>query len=285
MRNTIDEQSALAIASHFYDTIFSVKGERRLRSAELLEAERSYFQKAMVLQVSAFLLLNHHFPFTDHKQYAASALGFSIFDHLRQGWLSLEENYCLVAMTIARNIFEAVVFLTAIGVGTAADFAGRSNTKIDAWLARWWKDKFEPGTVLKLIDLVDKEMRRRSTSVVKSEWARNSENLWRAIRGYAHANWVPIATSGVQVKYKHEQGETPAISFGGQLSSPEQSKMVGYLYSHFAVDAVFALGLAFTPQLADHTEWWRRKDTLMTEHHKLRRSIESRQMTRNNPCG
>jgi hypothetical protein len=284
MRNMMDEQTALGIASHFYDAIGGVEGERRLRSPEFLEAERLYFQKAMVLQVSAFPLLDQHFPFTDPKQYAASALGFSIFDHLRQGWLSLEENYCLVSMTIARNIFEAVVFLTAIGVGTAADFGGRSKTKIDTWLARWWKDEFEPGTVLKLIDLVDKEMSKRSTSVGKSEWARSSENLWRAIRGWAHANWVPIARSGVQVKYKQEQGETPAISFGGQLSSPEQSKVVGYLYAHFAVDAVFALGLAFTPQLADHSEWWRRKDTLMTEHHKWSRSIDSRQMMRNNPC-
>jgi len=271
----MNEQTAIALASHFCETIGATERRRSIRSAEWLELERSYFQKAMVLLVSAFLLLDRHFPFTDPKQYAASALGFSIFDHLRQGWLSLEQNYCLVSMTIARSIFEAVVFLTAIGVGTAADFGGRSNATIDAWLAKWWKDEFEPGTVLKLIGLVDREMRKRSTSNRQSEWARSSEVLWRTIRGWAHAGWVPIATSGVRVRYKEEQDNRPAISLGGSLASFEQSKAVGYLYSHFVVDAVFAMRLAFTVQFADYVEWSRRVDTLTTEHRRWARSIDS----------
>lgn len=281
----MDERTALAIASHFYETMGTVEGERRSRSAKLLGAERSHFQKAMILQISAFLLLNQHFPFAHARQYAASALGFSIFDHLRQGWFSLEENYCLVSMTIARNIFEAVVFLTSIGVSTAADSKGWSNTKIDEWLAKWWRDDLRGGTVLQLINLVDQEIGKRSCTAAKSEWARTSESLWRTIRGWAHANWVPIATSGVQVNYRPEEGKTPAISFGGHLSSAEQLQRVAYLYTQFSVDAVFALGLAFTPQLADYTEWWRRKDALMNEHHEWRCSIDGPQTTRDNPCG
>jgi hypothetical protein len=269
----MDDTSAMTYASDFYDAMCAAEVNRRREATRLLETELSYLRRAMILQVSAFFLLRPHLPFTDRKPSAANVLGFSIFDHLRQGWSALLNNYCLVSMTIGRNVFEAIVFLTAIGVSIAADFRGHPNAKIDAWLDRWWRDKFKAGTVQHLITQIDDEIRRGSTDSNKSNWASSAESLWLIVRSWAHAAWVPIGMSGTPIKQSNEDASTPAISFGGQLPTPETSKLVGYFYSHFAVDAVFALGMAFTPQLAVYSEWWKHKDDLITEHQQWSRSI------------
>lgn len=270
----LDDNYALMAATDFYNGMCATEGRRRIESARHLETEMSHFERAMVLQVAAFYLLRPHLPFAEPKLCAANALAFSIFDHLRQGWTSLTENYCLVAMTIARNVLEAVVFLTAIGVGTAADFSERPNAGIDGWLAGWSRDKFKAGSIQGLISLIDQELRKGSSPGGQSEWARSTLGLWRIVRSWAHADWVPIATSG-EVHHIDEDARTLAVSFGGQLPSQETSKLVGYLYSHFAVDALFALGLAFTVQLADHAEWRRRTEDLVEQHHRWSRTIDS----------
>ena len=270
----MDDKSALESASRLYGAMLAADAQRRTDSARLLATELAYFERAMILQVSAFLLLRPHLPFSERKPSAANAPAFSIFDHLRHGCRALLENYSLVSMTLGRNIFEAIVFLTAIGVGIAGDFRGEPNEGIDSWLTDWWRDKFRPGTVQRLVGCVDSEMRRSSRRAGQSEWARSTNTLWRIVRSWAHAAWVPIGSAGAPIQQSDSTSSTLAISFGGQLPSPEMQRLVGTVYSQFAVDALFALGLAFTPQLAECTEWWQRKDQLVAEHQQWSRTID-----------
>jgi hypothetical protein len=274
MRKVMDEKAALDDASNFYDSMCSAETGRRRELAGLLDTELSYLHGATVLQVAAFYLLRQHIPFVERKPAAGNALAFSIFDHLRVGSNALLDNYCLVSMTMARNIFEATLFLTAIGIGVAADYRKQPNAKINEWLEGWWRDKFKPGTVQELITCIDLEMRLGLNDGEESYWSHSAKAIWKIVRSWAHAAWVPIGTSGPFVKPSGEETSTPAISFGGQLIGIESTKLVAYLYSHFAVDALFALRLTFTPQLADYTEWWKRTEELVVAHHQWSQHID-----------
>lgn len=267
------EKTALDDASKFYNAMCSAESGRRKELANLLETELSYLHKAMVLQVAAFFLLAQHVPFAERKPAAGNALAFSIFDHLRVGSSALLDNYCLVSMTIGRNIFEATLFLTAIGAGVAADYRKKPNEKINKWLDSWWSDKFMPSTVHELITAVDAEMNHGSNVGEEPYWSHSAKEIWKIVRSWAHAAWVPIATSGRFVKQNGEETVTPAISFGGQLRGIESTRLVAYLYSHFAIDALFALRLTFTPQLADYADWWKRTEQLVVAHQQWSRNL------------
>jgi len=203
-RYFITEESALEKAVSFYEELPSIEKDRYSPPLQLLEAEESYFREAMILQIAAFALIRNHFPFEDRGEYtyAANTLAFSTFDHLRRGWLCILEGYYRVAMTIARNVFEATVFETAIGVGLAADFKKASDTHsnnlIYKWLSEWWRGEFKAGTVQKLISLVEKELNKRGTGG-ETVWAKNAKTMWETLRGWAHANWESMALSGVSV--------------------------------------------------------------------------------------
>jgi hypothetical protein len=258
------EEAALRFGSVFYADLSSREQEIQRQSLSLLEREQNYFNAAAVLQSAAFSFSADQFPFDNPKTFAAIALGFSLFDHLRRGWLDLLSGYYLPAMTIARYVFEAALFETAIGVGLAADYRQGStrNSVIDDWLSKWWRDELRPGTIAKLIKHVGNEIQNRSTNS-QITWAKRQNDLWNILAGWAHANWVPVAMSGRRVAFDDKNPDIPALSFGGQLWNPDFCKLLGNLYAALAVDSTFALRLALLPQLHQHIEL--RLDNLLNE--------------------
>ncbi len=262
----INEQSAIEAAKVFYEQLLAEERNRQNRHLELLKEEESYFCEAMILQSAAFPLIMNHFPFENRKSFASIALSFSLFDHLRRGWQCIIEGYYLVSMTIARNIFEGILFQTAIGVGLAAEFkeGAKENVDfIDQFLSKWWADKLKPGTIAHLIAYIEKELKQRFGGEIL--WARRTRATWKLLAGWAHANWAPVGMSGIRVNYKNQQ-DIPALSYGGGLFNPDLCKLLGNLYAYFSVEATFALGLAFLPELHSYKEWCERKDRLVAKH-------------------
>jgi hypothetical protein len=212
------EDDALKYAFVFYDKWASNEKKTHVQSLELLRKEETYFKESMILQCSAFSLINNSFPFKRQKSFASLALALAIFDHMRQGWISLLEGYNLPSMTIARYIFEGMLFQTALGVGLASEFRVDSSKVdfIDDWLLKWWRNELRPGTVNNLINYIDGEF-RKGKAKDESPWTKSSRAIWDILVGWAHANWVPIAMSGKRVKFNDKNPDIPAISFGGQM--------------------------------------------------------------------
>ncbi len=224
------EHNIFKKAKSIWTQIEETKKEMVKHSDAILGDRSKLFSEAMLLQLTALVLLSEQQKSLDIKSRYALTLASSIFDHLLSGWNANLHAYYRVSLNLLRIIHESTVFEMAVALN-------------DDTLQKWLKGNLRIPEARKK---VKEFLAKTSGEVVAETWGESQSKRWRQFNKLAHASWWGVSIPAAKVR---TSSGTPLYSPAGGILNPALCYDLGLMYLKEATDAIVMMGLAFSPLL------------------------------------